>query len=55
VPRSYLTQLGLYARIAGQLFPGHVVEAAILWTSPETLMNLPAEALRDAASGFTMG
>ncbi|MEQ1771793.1 MAG: 3'-5' exonuclease, partial [Devosia sp.] len=54
-PKAYLTQLGLYARIAGLLFPGHAVEAAILWTGPETLMFLPADLLRDAVAGFTIG
>ncbi|MEO6395896.1 MAG: double-strand break repair helicase AddA [Devosia sp.] len=55
VPKPYLTQLGLYARIAGQLFPGLGVEAKILWTGPESLMKLPPELLRDAVSGFTIG
>ncbi|MEQ1902300.1 MAG: double-strand break repair helicase AddA [Devosia sp.] len=54
-PKSYLTQLGLYARIAGLLFPGHEVEAAILWTGPESLMFLPSERLWEAVAGFTIG
>ncbi|MGV3652370.1 MAG: double-strand break repair helicase AddA, partial [Devosia sp.] len=40
-PRAYVTQLGLYALVAGQLFPRHAVETAILWTSLESLMYLP--------------
>ena len=52
---AYLAQLGLYAQIAGQLFPGRTIEAAILWTSLELLMNLPAARLRQAVSGFTIG
>ncbi|RYE08746.1 MAG: double-strand break repair helicase AddA [Hyphomicrobiales bacterium] len=55
VPPAYVTQLGLYALVARQLFPGHSVEAAILWTSLESLMNLPAEKLRHAVVDFTMG
>jgi ATP-dependent helicase/nuclease subunit A len=51
---AYLQQLGLYALVASQLFPGQVVEAAILWTSLESLVKLPAAALADAAGGFTI-
>ncbi len=51
---AYVTQLGLYALVANQLFPGHRVEAAILWTSLEKLVDLPREALAEATRGFTM-
>jgi ATP-dependent helicase/nuclease subunit A len=54
VPPGYATQLGLYALVAGQLFPDLEVEAAILWTSLELLVKLPPEALAGAASAFTM-
>ncbi|MET3927320.1 double-strand break repair helicase AddA [Devosia sp. 2618] len=54
VPGNYLTQLGLYALVAGQLFPGRTVRAAILWTQLETLMFLPSEQLAAGAQGFTM-
>lgn len=54
VKDAYLTQLGLYALLARQLFPRHAIEAAILWTTPETLMILPAAPLLSAVEGFTM-
>ena len=54
VPAPYVTQVGLYALVAGQLFPELVVEAAILWTTLESLMILPSAALRKAVSAFTM-
>ncbi|UXN71296.1 double-strand break repair helicase AddA [Devosia neptuniae] len=54
VPEPYLTQLGLYALVADQLFPGHSVEAAILWTGLESLMILPSDHLRAATGGFTL-
>ena len=54
VPGNYLTQLGLYALVAGQLFPGRAVHAAILWTQLESLMNLPSDMLAAGAKGFTM-
>ena len=55
VPAAYLTQMGLYALVASQLFPGQSIEAAILWTSLETLMDLPAAKLRETVAGFTVG
>ncbi|WDR06919.1 double-strand break repair helicase AddA [Devosia rhodophyticola] len=55
VPRQYLTQLGLYALVAGQLFPGKTIKAQILWTELESLMNLPHELLRHMVSDFTLG
>jgi len=51
---AYLQQLGLYALVARELFPGQVVEAAILWTSLESLLKLPAADLAGAAGGFTI-
>jgi len=54
VPASYLTQVGLYAHVASQLFPGLGVDAGILWTTMESLMILPDGLLRDATLAFTM-
>lgn len=54
VSGKYLTQLGLYALVAGQLFPGRAVRAAILWTELESLMNLPSDLLEQARSDFTL-
>ena len=54
VPGNYLTQLGLYALVAGQLFPGRTVRAAILWTRLESLMFLPPDVLAAGTRGFTM-
>jgi len=54
VKPAYLQQLGLYALVAGQLFPGKRIDAAILWTSLESLLKLPPAALADAAGGFTI-
>ncbi|HEV7277454.1 MAG TPA: double-strand break repair helicase AddA [Devosiaceae bacterium] len=54
VPPKYLTQLSLYALVATQLFPGREVGAAILWTTLESLLELPPESLAAGARGFTM-
>ena len=55
VPPAYLRQLGLYALCARQMFPGHDVRAAILWTTLESLINLPSVGLRQTVAGFTIG
>jgi ATP-dependent helicase/nuclease subunit A len=54
VPASYRTQLALYALVATQLFPDRKVDAAILWTSLESLLELPQDSLAAGARGFTM-
>lgn len=54
VKAGYLTQLGLYALVAKQLFPGQRIEAGILWTELESLLKLPDAALAEAARGFTI-
>ncbi|MCW5720922.1 MAG: UvrD-helicase domain-containing protein [Devosia sp.] len=54
VSGKYLTQLGLYALVASQLFPGRAVRAAILWTELESLMNLPSDLLAKARADFTL-
>jgi ATP-dependent helicase/nuclease subunit A len=54
VKSAYLQQLALYALVARELFPGQEVEAAILWTSLESLIKLPPVALAEAAGGFTI-
>lgn len=54
VKPGYLTQLGLYALVAKQLFPGQRIEAGILWTGLESLLKLPDAVLAEAARGFTI-
>ncbi|ODT75111.1 MAG: double-strand break repair helicase AddA [Pelagibacterium sp. SCN 64-44] len=54
VTGNYLTQLGLYALVASQLFPGQDVRAAILWTELESLMFLPPDLLAAARQGFIL-
>jgi len=54
VPPAYHIQLSIYALVATQLYPGRRVDAAILWTSLESLLELPGELLAEAARSFTM-
>jgi ATP-dependent helicase/nuclease subunit A len=54
VPQAYVTQLGLYALVASQLFPGREIVAAILWTSLESLVKLAPDQLAEAVRSFTM-
>jgi ATP-dependent helicase/nuclease subunit A len=55
VPEAYLTQMGLYALVASQLFHGRKVRAAILWTALESLMDLSPAALARRVESFTIG
>jgi len=54
VPPAYLRQLGLYALVAGQLFPDKAIAAGILWTSLESFMILTQSRLRQEVAGFTL-
>jgi ATP-dependent helicase/nuclease subunit A len=51
---AYIQQLSLYALVARELFPGKRIEAAILWTSLESLVKLPEASLAAAAAAFTV-
>ncbi|WP_207768672.1 double-strand break repair helicase AddA [Pelagivirga sediminicola] len=53
-PEGLLRQMGAYAAMAEQIYPGKSIETAILWTRDATLMPLPgalvSEALRRAGA-----
>ena len=53
VPPAYLAQLALYREGLRKIFPGQVVEAAILWTETGHLARIDAETLDRAAMPFT--
>lgn len=40
VPQAYVRQLALYRAVLGQLYPGRIVRAALLWTETAELMEL---------------
>ncbi|MCR8724488.1 double-strand break repair helicase AddA [Frigidibacter sp. ROC022] len=48
VPEGILIQLGAYAAALRQIFPGDVVEVAVLWTQGPRLMRLPHEIVTGA-------
>jgi ATP-dependent helicase/nuclease subunit A len=50
VPEGLLRQMGAYAHLLAQVFPGRPVRTAILWTATRRLMPLP-HALVSAALG----
>lgn len=54
VPPGYVTQLGLYALAARQLFECRAVRTAILWTALESLMFLPDVVTSASVTSFTM-
>ena len=48
VPEGILRQMGIYAALLQQTYPGRAVETAIFWTSAGRLMPLPPEIVRSA-------
>ena len=53
VPESILRQMGAYAALLAQAWPGHVVQTAVLWTETGDLMVLPDDMVRDALQRAT--
>ncbi len=48
VPEGILRQMGAYAALLAQIYPGRRIETAILWTANGTLMALPTDMVRAA-------
>lgn len=48
VPEGILRQMGAYAHMLGQIYPGRRIDVAILWTRGPQLMPLDPEIVRDA-------
>ncbi|KQX25677.1 MULTISPECIES: double-strand break repair helicase AddA [unclassified Sphingomonas] len=51
-PRHHLRQMSAYAAALGVIFPGRMVEAALLYTAGPTLIDLPAAVLEAHKPGF---
>lgn len=49
-PEGILRQLGAYAQILGQVYPGRTIETAVLWTTNGRLMRFPHTTVMDALS-----
>ncbi|MEL7256935.1 MAG: double-strand break repair helicase AddA [Pseudomonadota bacterium] len=47
-PEGLLRQMGAYAHALHQIYPGHQVETALLWTRTATLMRLPHDLVTEA-------
>ncbi len=47
-PEGVLRQMGAYAAMAAEIYPGRQIEPAILWTGTATLMSLPLDAVTAA-------
>ena len=45
---AYVLQMALYWAVLRRLFPGHVVEAALVWTDGPKLMPVPEELMARA-------
>jgi ATP-dependent helicase/nuclease subunit A len=48
VPDGLLRQMGAYAHVLAQIYPGQPIETAILWTKTAPLMPLPQDLVTDA-------
>ncbi len=53
-PEGILRQMGAYAHLLEQVFPGHAVQTAILWTRGARLMHLPCNIVRAALQRATI-
>lgn len=51
---KYLMQMGLYALVGERFFAPRQIRAAIFWTTNETLMPLPQDAITDITANFTL-
>jgi ATP-dependent helicase/nuclease subunit A len=47
-PEGLLRQMGAYAAMAAQVWPGRRIDTAILWTHGAVLMPLPHDLVTDA-------
>ena len=54
VPEGLLRQMGAYAAALAQIYPGHQIDSAILWTAAAQLMPLDRDIVRDALSRATI-
>ena len=48
VPEGVLRQMGAYAALLAQIYPGHVIETGILWTATASYMPLPHDLVTQA-------
>ncbi len=54
VPEGILRQMGAYADALAQIYPGHRIETAVLWTRTAILMALDPDIVRDALARATI-
>jgi ATP-dependent helicase/nuclease subunit A len=47
-PEGILRQMGAYRAALAQIFPGHTIRTAVLWTRTATLMDLPDDLITNA-------
>jgi ATP-dependent helicase/nuclease subunit A len=45
---AYITQMAVYAAVLAEIFPGRIIEAALIWTDGPKLMPVPERAIRRA-------
>jgi ATP-dependent helicase/nuclease subunit A len=55
VDAAYILQLALYAAVLKEIYPGRLVEAALVWTEGPRLMAVPPEAMAAALAALAGG
>lgn len=53
VPPSHVLQLALYAEVLGEVYPGHGVSAALVYTEGPRLIEIGPDVLKDALEALT--
>ncbi|MEO0635341.1 MAG: double-strand break repair helicase AddA [Pseudomonadota bacterium] len=52
VPQAYITQMALYRALLTETFPGHDIQALLIWTSAPKVMRLPSKLLDERLSAL---
>ena len=55
VPPIYIEQMAAYAALLAEIYPGRVIDCALLWTVGPRIMALDSAALERAASALNPG
>ena len=52
---AYLRQMAIYATVLADIFPGHAIEAALVWTDGPKLMPIPENLLAQSLAALARG
>ena len=52
---AYLRQMAIYVAVLAEIFPGHAIEAALVWTDGPKLMPIPENLLAQSLAALARG